>query len=106
MARHTIKLFQFVKKEHQTLGVCPPQADGKVPFNLRNTFALFCFVQLAISVALFLILKAKTTQEYCAAFFMCSTQFYLISDLSILMWQMPNTLDLITDFEEFIEKSE
>lgn len=105
MARRSIKLFRRIQKFYQILGIYPSQENEKILFNSRNLFILFFYVQLCISMAAFLILKAKTMQEYGATFFMFLTQFYVTLDFSILMWQMPNILSLITDFEEFIEKS-
>lgn len=106
MVRQPIKLFQFIQKLYKTLGIGSNQQNGKVSFNSRNSLALFCFIQLFISTAAFFVFKAKSTQEYYAAFFMALTQFYLALDLLALMWQIPNVLNLITDYEQFIEKSE
>lgn len=87
------------------LGIYPPPENGKLPFNSRNVLIFLCYAQLYISMGAFIIFKAKTMQEYGAAFFMFSTQFYITFDFSILMWQMPNISNSIADFEEFIENS-
>lgn len=104
MVRRTIKLFLFVQNVIRMLGIYPPLEDGKVPFNSRNLFVLFCYAQLWIPVALYFVLKANTMQEYGATVFIILTFFYIALDVLILMWQMYNILNLIASFEEFIKK--
>lgn len=102
----SIKLFQFNKKLYEMLGVYPHQNNEKILFNSRNLFILFCCAQFCISMAAFFIFKAKTMQEYNISIYMSLTQFYIMINFLLLMWQISNILNLITDFEEFIEKSE
>lgn len=105
MARHSIKLFQFLLGLYQMLGIYPPQGNEKFRFNKINLLVLFCYAQLCIPMVAFFILKAKSMQEYGATFFAFLTLLVTTIDFLILMWKMPNILNSIRDFEEFIEKS-
>lgn len=100
-----IKLFQLVQKLYQMLGIQRPQKNEAIAFNSRNLFFLFCYTQLCGSMMAFFLLRASTMLEYGSSFFMFITQFYITVDFLILMLRISKILDLITEFENFIEKS-
>lgn len=102
---NSIKLFQFLQKSYKTLGICPSQDHEGLAFNTRNVIFLFCYAQMFLSVLAFFIFKADTMLEYGNSFFMFETQFYIAMDFLVLMWRITNILELIEEFEEFIEKS-
>lgn len=101
----SIKLFQFAQELFQMLGIRLPKQNEILSFRSRNIFFLFCYTQLSISMAAFFLFEANTMLEYGSSFFMSLTQFCIAMDYLVLMWRFPNILELIADFEDFIEKS-
>lgn len=99
------KLFQFVQKFYQTMGIFSSQPSQLIWLNVKKIFFLFFITASFISISSFFLFKASTISEYGSSFSGALSDLYALLDLLITIWQMPNILKLIRMFEIFIEKS-
>lgn len=83
----------------------PESSNQRCSANRKNSFFLFCYIQLLISSVLFLLFDAETMLEFGASFYALLAESFCIWYFLIKMWQMPRILKLIEGFEVFIEKS-
>lgn len=100
-------LFQSARKCSQTLGIYarPQSNQNSLQLNWRNSFFLMWHFELiAVSMA-YTIAKAEVIGEYADSILVSlnfsSSLFYLLSTI----YKIPKILDLIGEFEQFIEKS-
>ena len=104
----SIKLFQFVQKCHQTLGILPRQPNPKQKqLSSHSIQAIFltCLAQYIFTTAAFLLFKAKSMFDYGFSFFILIGLANCIAIYLIFIWQSENTLKFIENCEGFIEKS-
>lgn len=106
-AGDTIKLFRFIQKTYQAIGVFPPKSNqNRSPINFKDWFFIFCEVLFFISTAAHLFFEANNSMiEYGLIFFTCTTSIFCIVTYLILFWQMKNILNFIENCERFVEKS-
>lgn len=101
----SIKLFQFLRKFHQIMGIHPSQPNQKRRLiNLRITICIGCFVQEIITTAAFLFFDARSMFDYGFVSFVLITSVAAIIFFLIFNWQSENTLAFIKNCEEFITK--
>lgn len=106
-AGRTIKLFKFIQKSCQDIGIYPPESNrNRCPINWRNWLILFCHAEFCTLSAAHLLFETNSMIEYGIISHVC-TSGLLTSTLYLLMiWQMKNILIFIKNCERFIEKSE
>lgn len=101
-----IKLFQFIQKCHQTIGISPFRPNQKQRLtNLIQTILLISLAQFMLTTAAFALFDAKSMFEYGFAFYSFVTMINCIAIYLILIWQSQNTLEFIKSGEAFIAKS-
>lgn len=99
-----IKLFQSMLKFCQMMGIHPTVANQTYRFNGRNLTFLLSTAQVFTTTAAFFIFRAQTLQEHASTFHGFLTKFTMFIFVLIHTREMPNTLELIQKFEDFIEK--
>lgn len=103
----TIKLFKFIQKSFQGIGIYPPQLNQTHnPINPTFWLNLFCHAQFFVSSTAYLLFEADSMIEYGLVFFIDATVigcfiFYLIS-----FWETKAIFNYIENCERFVEKSE
>lgn len=106
--KNAMALFQSVQKCYQTLGIYARlQSNRNAPkLNWKNLFFLTCYSMMFISSVAYILFEAKMIGEIADSIFMCLTSLtcavYFVSSI----YKIPKILDLIGEFEKFIEKSE
>lgn len=100
-----IKLFQSLRKYFQILGTFSPESDQNRAFNRRNVSVLFFYIQMFASVLAFTLLKAQTVAEFGLNYYGYMTELVCISAISLQIYRKIETFKLISNCEEFIEKS-
>lgn len=102
----SIKLFQFVQRCNQTMGICLSQAHQKSRSTiLTKTVSLICSAQIIFTTAAFLVFRANALFDYGFAFYMLITETNSFVIYIIFIWQRKNTSKFIEDCEGFIAKS-
>lgn len=99
----SVKLFQFLIKSQQMIGIAPNQSKQKQ--HLINALYSTALAQLISTSVIFLIFKAKSMFDYGFAFFVTSNTVKALLLYLLLMWQCENTLKFIEYCEGFIAKS-
>lgn len=98
----SIKLFEFVQKCYQFMGIHSFRINLLNPKNLL--FLVFPSTEM-ISMIAYILYKADSAKEYNSAFYLFNTNFGFTIYYLIIIWKMPNILQLIEQFQEFIEIS-
>lgn len=98
-------LFQSIQKYYQLLGIYPTLLNNKCSPNARNLMVLFCYVQYGISALAFFVMEAESVLEYGISFYTYISMLYCVYYFLILYKQMPKILQLIEQFEQFMDKS-
>lgn len=100
-----VKLFQLVQKIYKMMGICPPQPDQKHSFNSRILVVLFIVSQFLFSSVAFLLFQASSIQNRADSFYfslsIANCGVYII----VSHWKIPKILNLIENFEKFVEQS-
>lgn len=100
-----IKLFQFIRMHYQATGMYSPQANQNHSLNNKVSLIFLCFVQFEIALVAFFLFKAESFGELILAYLVSLTfAFYLIA-IPINTLKIPQILQLIERFDEFIRKS-
>lgn len=101
-ASDKIKLFKFIQKTYQDIGVYPPQSNQNCSsINAKKWLFSFILLQFFVSTTAYLLIEANSMTEYGMGFYTSVT----IAIFSFF-WQMKNTYSYIEHFERFIERSE
>lgn len=95
----TIKLFQFIRKYHQAIGIFQTPANRQ-----RSTVFLICSVQYMVTTIIFLAVEAKSMFDYGFAFFISVSATNTTIIYILFMWQLENTVTFIQNCEGLIEK--
>lgn len=106
----TIKLFKFVQKIYQFIGISPSKFKersrrGRI-INAKNWFIIGCHVQYFLSTVAYLLFEANSMIEYGMVFYTCTTVPLSLVLYLILIWTMESFSNYIENCERFIEKSE
>lgn len=102
----SIKLFQFIQKTYQTIGISPSKLNSKkCSINPKNTAFLIFLTQYTLTTVGFLMFDAYSMFDFGFAFFnllsiINPTVIYLL-----FIWKLENTLNFIEKCEIFIAKS-
>lgn len=101
----SIKLFQFVQKYNQIIGIYSSQSttmQGSI--NSTQAFFWISCAQIWFTIAAFLVFEANSMFDYGFEFFAFISIINGIAIYSIFIWQSQNTLKFIENCERFIEK--
>lgn len=107
----SIDLFVTVRKFHHTLGILRPlktnhQTSHWSMFNAKTLFFSFCHMRMSISSIAFCIFQAKSSFEYGFTIYVFLSELACMFYFSLQIWKIDDILTLITNFEDFIKKSE
>lgn len=100
-----MKLFQQLLKFYQTMGLFRPESDRNREQKARTLFFLLSFIQLLMSSGAFVLFQAKSIREHIASLSVTITLIVCAIFISICTRKMADTLKLIENLEEFIERS-
>lgn len=103
----SIKLFQFLQKFHQIIGIYPHQSNQKQrSTNWTKIVFLISFTEFLFTTIAFLLFEAKSMFDYGLVFYLLVSLINDSATYLILIWQSKNTLKFIENCVGFIEKSE
>lgn len=100
----SIKLFRSLQNSFRTMGISPP--NQIFAWNSKKLFFLFGLIMAFISRFLYFVFEAKFVEEN--GFESFYETFLLLIALSVLfqeVWQLPEMLQLINMYDDFIERS-
>lgn len=102
----SIRLFQFVQKFHQTIGIYPPRANQKRrSIHSKSIICLGFLAQFIVSTVVFLAHDAKSMFDYGFGFFGLTTVINCTVIYILFTWQSETLLNYIENCERFIETS-
>lgn len=99
---NSMKLFAILRGIYQMMGIGPPQNNA---INSKNLFFFLSTLIGFLSIAAYFLFKAHSVEAYVNSFHTLVTNLIFLLYFSEIFWQMPNTTQLIQQFEDFIEKS-
>lgn len=105
----SIVLFSRVRKFYHTLGILPKTNDKTRNwsiFNVKTLFYSFSFTRMSISTIAFCVFKAESKFEYGVTNYVFIAELACMFYFSIQIWKINDIIALITNYENFIEKSE
>lgn len=105
MIAGAMELFQSVRRYWHTMGIYSVELSQSSITNWKALFFAVSIMLLLISSTSFFLLKSTSVYEYGYSLYASSSEFNILIDFSITVWQMPNTLKFIANCENFIEKS-
>lgn len=106
-ANVAIKLFGFIKKTYENIGIFRPQlSQNNKLINFKTGLILVGEAQFFTSAVAYLLFEANSIVEYGMVFFTCTSTCLSITKYLLLSWQMTNIFNYIGNCEQFIEKSE
>lgn len=103
-----MRLFQNVEKMYQVTGIQKAkllESTSISSLNWKICLVLMSQMLLFSSTAAFLLFKANSVAEYGAAFSGGVMIFANVLYFILNIWKMPRTMELIAEFEDFVEKS-
>lgn len=105
MAGGSIKVFQFIQKYYQAVGIFPSPSNQKcVTFHWRYAIILICLAQFLVSIGAFLFFEAELMVDIGLGIFIVIASIDGIILFTIQIWQIKNSLKYIETCEEFIER--
>lgn len=102
---NAMELYQSIRKYYFWIGINPPKLNQ---IYLYDLIKIFIFSSLTIAFVLvtgFFLFEAKSIVEYGLSFYISSSVLFVLLNLALTYFEMPNTLKLIERFEHFIELS-
>lgn len=101
------KLFRSVQKCYQTLGVYPFQPENvrTCVLNRKILLAMFLYVQQCIAAVTFFLIEANSVLDYAVSFYTYISMLFCVYYFIILIRKMPQIIELIEKFQQFMEKS-
>lgn len=103
----SIVLFRSVRKFYHALGILPNhQTAHWSMFNAKTLFYSFSFMRMSISTIAFCIFKANSTFEYGVTNYVFFAELACMFYFSVQIWKIEDIIILITNYEDFIKKSE
>lgn len=97
----SIKLFEFVQKIHQAIGIYPSSSD-----NLRSKIVKICAAQAVLTVLAYLLFEAQSMSDYGYGFCILISMIMANIVYLLFLWQSKKTSIFFANCEKFIEKSE
>lgn len=107
MANGSLKLFQFIRKFDQAIGIHPYEPNQKgFSFNWRYATVSFGLAQFFLSSVGFLLFEAKFLFDYGLGIFIVLIVLDGVILHLIPIWESNNMFKYIENCEKFIEKRE
>lgn len=104
--QRSVKLFLFIQKYYQTVGIHSPQPNQiRCSFNRKNVIFVVCSVQSIVSTTAFLLFEAKSVLDLGMPVFFLACLFLALTLYLIPIWQMRNISEFIDYCEAFIASS-
>lgn len=102
----SIRVFQFIRNFHQTIGIYyPSQPNQKqISLNLENNVFFFSFTHYTLTEVAFLVFEANSIIDYAFGFIPLCSAFVGFLIYILFMWQLENTFKFFENCEKFIEK--
>lgn len=101
-----IKLFQFVRKLCQSVGISLQPNQNRYHMNSMNWFTLFGLIQSIISTIAFILFEAESMAEFGISFFVFLCAFICVFYSLGILLKVKHIPKNIGNWEAFIEKSE
>lgn len=103
----SIKLFLFVQKSYQTIGIyLPQQNQNQNPlFNSKSVLLIIFSVQIFILLVISAIAQSQSIHEIALSFYLSTTSLLIIFTYVSNIFCFKSIFELIKKFEKFIEKS-
>lgn len=100
-------LFHLVQKGYQSLGIYATiKSNRNAPkFNWKNLFFLTCYLMLFVTSMAYMLFEANMIGEIADSIFMCLTTLTCAVYFVASIYKITNILELIGEFEKFVEKS-
>lgn len=103
----TVKIFQSLRKFYEMAGYYPSQSSNQNPqFNVKNLFMLISIIQFFTASIAFFLFAATSINEHADCLYICSTCGASTIHILTHIYKIGQILQLIENFEKFIEKSE
>lgn len=105
MAR-TMALFQTVQKIYKTMAIHPSlsQPNRFCSLNVKIQIFLIIVLQTLFASTAFLLFKANTIQALADSFYVSLTHAFCLIYIIIKIWKVADILQLIDQYEQFIQK--
>lgn len=100
-----LKLFLFVQKSYQTIGIHSPQQNQNHLLNPRSVFLLIFSSQILISVVISAIAASQSFYDIALGFYLSTTALLAIYVYVSNIFCFASIFELIKNFEKFIEQS-
>lgn len=100
-----MKIFQSLQINYALVGIIPPHQNRKHRiFNRKNTIALLMYFQIFAQCCAFLLVEAKTFNEYAESFCLTTAMLTAGSNFAIIVWKSKKAFQLIKNYENLIGK--
>lgn len=101
-----IKLFLVAQNYFEAMGfyASPSQPNQICSLNRKNLYYILVPAIIGISIVAFMSSKAQSVYEYGISFFIIITIMTLIAYYMVILFKMGKLLNLVGQYEEFIEK--
>lgn len=100
-----LKSFQFTRNYYQLSGIYTPQANQDYSLNAKVLLNLFLFVAYVAAAFAYLLFEANSIGENAYSYCMSITLLWCTVLLTADTLKIPNILQLIEKYDEFIHKS-
>lgn len=101
-----MKFFRLLQKSCQIMDILPSGQSTKSSFNLITLLILLPTILFSISSMAFLLYKPQSIQEHRDSFFATTSSFVCLANFSVVIGKMPNFLQMIQKFDDFVQKGE
>lgn len=100
-----MKFFQRAQMACESMGIHLSHSDQSYSIDFKVPLTVLPTIIFFICSLSFLLLKAKSIENYDVSFFMTSSSLTSMAEFFVVIWNIPNFLKMIAHFEEKIEKS-
>lgn len=101
-----IKLFQFIQKNYEQLGISPSQSNHSFnSFNSKVLLILFVLIQFGISSISFFLFESTSIGQSADSFYVFLSEVAVITFLTITISKIDDIRKVIENCETFIQKS-
>lgn len=100
-----MEFFQTLCKIYRAIGIYPVQPNQYYSLNARNMMILILGAWFFVAIVLFILYDANNVVDFAELFFQALSAFICSIQFSLCFWQIPNILNLMKRFDEFVEIS-
>lgn len=102
----SIKSFRFLRTYYRTTGIYSFRQNQNRAINKKVAFICLYFVQFLMTTIAFLLFKAESIGDLAFAYLMSLTVIFYLVYIIAHTWKIPQILNLIEQYDEFIRESE